>query len=84
MKSITDWMLENSIANHWKQAENITRLLQLGDLYNAKRFDEIRARAKLYRDHRNSGEEPKVAAVKAISGEPVPAPLFDGVLHSEG
>jgi len=86
MKSITDWMLSEKLATHWKQAENIIRGLKLGDLYNAKQFDEIRKRTRLYRDWRNSGVYGKLAQPcyeKAIAGEPAPAPLLEGVLHSE-
>ena len=75
MKSIGDWLVENGIAHHWKQAENITRLLHLGELYNAKKFDEIRVRARLYRDLRNAGKETKEAAEMAIAGDPAPAPM---------
>ena len=87
MKSITDWMLSEGLANHWKRAENIIRGLHLDELYNAKKFDEIRARTRLYRDWRASGiygKETKPCYEMAIAGKPVPVePMFDGVLHSE-
>ena len=81
--NITEWLLSSGIATHWKQAENIIAGLKLNELYILGKEDEIKARARLYRDWRNAGEQSKTAYAKAIAGQPVPAPMFDDVLHSE-
>jgi len=80
--NIQQWLLDEKIASHWKQADNIIIGLKLGELYNEGKFEEIKTRAKLYRDIRVSGEKSKVAFEKAIKGEAVPVPMFGGVLHS--
>ena len=81
--NITEWLLEEKIAHHWKHAQNIIVLLKLFDLYNEKKFGEIKTRARLYRDWKNAGENTQTAADNAFAGKPVPAPMFDEVLHSE-
>ncbi len=81
--NMTEWLLSEKIAHHWKHAQNIIVLLKLFDLYNEKKFDEIKVRAHLYRDWKNAGENTQVAADNAITGKPIPAPLLEGVLHSE-
>ena len=80
--NIIDWMLTEKIARHWKQAQNIIAGLHLNELYILNDYDGITARARLYRDWRNAGEPSKVAYQKAIAGEPVPAPMFEDVLHA--
>ena len=80
--NIIDWMLTEKIARHWKQAQNIIAGLHLNELYSLNDYDGIKARARLYRDWRNAGEPSKVAYQKAIAGEPVPAPMFEDVLHA--
>ena len=80
--NIIDWMLTEKIAGHWKQAQNIIAGLHLNELYILNDYDGIKARARLYRDWRNAGEPSKVAYQKAITGEPVPAPMFEDVLHA--
>jgi len=47
--NIIEWMIENNMASHWKQAGNIIVGLRLGELYNAKQYDAIKARVSLYR-----------------------------------
>ena len=47
--NIIEWMIENKIASHWKQAQNIIVGLKLGELYNEKNYDEIKHRCELYR-----------------------------------
>lgn len=81
--NMIDWMLSEKIAVHWKQAQNIIVGLELNTLYLARDYDGIKKRARLYRDWRNAGEPSKIAYAKAIAGEPVPAPMFEEVLHSE-
>jgi hypothetical protein len=80
--NLTDWMLDEKIARHWKQAHNIIAGLQLDQLYNTGEYEQCKSRARLYRDWRNAGEEPKIAYAKAIAGEKVPAPMFEEVLHA--
>lgn len=80
--NIIDWMLTEKIVGHWKQAQNIIAGLHLNELYSLNDYDGIKARARLYRDWRNAGEPSKVAYQKAIAGEPVPAPMFEDVLHT--
>ena len=73
---IVEWMLEEKIAHHWKQAQNIIVGLKLFDLYNEKKFDEIKARARLYRTWRNAGENVQASYANAIAGKPAPEQLL--------
>lgn len=84
MNSITDWMLSEKLATHWKQAQNIIKGLKLDELYNAKRFDEIKARTRLYRSWRNAGESSATAYENAIAGKPTPAEMFQSVPERGG
>lgn len=86
--NLTEWLLEEKIAHHWKHAQNIIVGLELFDLYNEGKFDEIKARARLYRDWRNSQIYPKSDTKscyeKAIAGVAVPiTPLITEAFHSE-
>ena len=81
--NIIEWMLDEKIATHRKQAQRIIVGLGLGELHRKGEYDLIKIRARLYRDHRNGGEKSSAAYLLAKDDKPVPVPLFDGVLHSE-
>jgi len=81
--NMIEWLLSEKIAKHWKQAQNIIVGLELNKLYDAKDYDGIKARARLYRDWRNAGEPSKVAFQHAINGDVIQALPMEGALLSE-
>ena len=77
--NIIEKLIADGIAKNMFQSANIANGLRLAEL---KTDDERIARARLYRDHRNSGETSRTSFEKAIAGKGVPAPMFDGVMHT--
>ena len=77
-------LIHHKIAKNEFQAGHIIRGLELWSLETE---EEILARARLYRDWRNSkifGKETSPCYEKAIKGEPVPVePMFEGALLSK-
>jgi hypothetical protein len=85
MTNVIDLLVNDGIANNVFRASAIANGLKL---YELKTDDEKLARARLYRDWRNSQIFPKADTAscfeKAINGEAVPVNvMFDEVLHSE-
>ena len=82
MTTIIDKLISEGIAKNQFQAMHIANGLKL---YELRTDDERIARAKLYRDWRNSKayKDTKACYDKAIQGEPAPAALLDEALHSE-
>jgi len=74
--NIITWLLESGIAKNEPHARAIIAGLRLGELYAADDYDGIKARARLYRDWRNSkiypDKDTASCFVKAIAGVPVP------------
>lgn len=85
--NIIQWLLENGHAKAQRHAENIIALLRLNELYDAQDFDGIKARVKLYETWKTSGlydkKDRAACAMKAIAGEPVPAPVVDMFTEDE-
>lgn len=84
---IYNLLLRDKLADNEYRANHIMRGLKLSEL---KSDDEILARARLYRDWRNSqifGKNTASCYEKAIKGEPVlpkdAEPMFDGASLSE-
>ncbi len=79
--NIIQWLLENGYANVQRHAENIIVLLKLNELYDVQEFEGIKARVRLYEAWKRSGlydkKDRAACAMKAIAGEPVPAPVVD-------
>ncbi len=79
--NIVQWLLENNHAKAQRHAENIIVLLKLNELYDLKDYEGIKARVLLYEAWKTSGlydkKDRAACAMKAISGEPVPAPVVD-------
>lgn len=79
--NIIQWLLENNHAKAQRHAENIIVLLKLNELYDLKDDAGIIARVELYEAWKKSGMYDKkdraACAMKAIAGEPVPAPVVD-------
>lgn len=84
MKNIVELIIEEKIADNVFRASNIATGLKLWEL---KTEAEQLARARLYRDWRNSGiygKQTQPCYEKAIAGEAVPVDtMFDGALLSE-
>lgn len=82
--NLFQWMIDEKIARNGFNASAIMNGLELWKLESN---EAKKARIKLYRDHRNSGETSKVSFAKAIAGEPVLAddaePMFEGAMLSE-
>ena len=82
--NILEKLIQDGICDNNFRAVHIANNLKLYDL---KTDEERLARARLYRDWRNSqifGRDTKPCYEKAIAGEPVPQmTLIDGVMHSE-
>lgn len=79
--NIIQWLLENNHAKAQRHAENIIVLLKLNELYDLKDYEGIKARVLLYEAWKTSGlydkKDRAACAMKAIAGEPVPAPVVD-------
>ncbi len=79
--NIIQWLLENNHAKAQRHAENIIVLLKLNELYDVQEFEGIKARVRLYEAWKTSGlydkKDRAACAMKAILGEPVPAPVVD-------
>ena len=80
--NIITWMIEDGLAQNEWQARHIIAGLELYKLHRDGKYEEIKQREQLYGDWRNAGEPSKVAYAKAIVGEAVPQPMFDGILHT--
>lgn len=86
--NVVEWLLAEKIATHWKQAQNIIVGLRLFELHTRGDYEGIKARARLYRDWRNSKVYPDRDTAscfeKAIAGEPVKQmALIQEALRSE-
>jgi len=79
--NMIQWLIENGHAKAQRHAENIIALLELHELYNAGKYDEVKERVKLYEAWKTSGmydkKDRKACAEKAIKGESVPAPVVE-------